>query len=378
LARRPGIARVRLAGLLAAAAAAAAPFAGTRADRADASAKLSDEERLESLRRARVWRPVKTESLDLEAGPRGPGAFAADAHVQCEYVPDAEAGRLTGSSPKFRCRLAPDDVVKVKYGEGNGEVFAEVAATRLFWALGFGADRVYPVRVACLGCPIEPFYWRDHRLERSDFEFATIERKLEGVPIESDAHAGWSWDELELLDPKKGGAPREHVDALKLLAVFVQHGDNKPDQQRLVCPPDGLAKGGDGRGPCRAPLLVVQDLGATFGGAGNLSASKWDFADWSGKPVWRDAEQCIGELNGSLRGTLQHPRIGEAGRRFLAAQLARLSDAQIRDLFAGARADGLRQEVTLPSGERRRVGVDDWAAVFKRKRDEIARRRCPS
>ena len=40
-------------------------------------------------------------------------------------------------TPKFECEVTPGDVVKVKYGENNGEVFAEVAASRLFWALGF-------------------------------------------------------------------------------------------------------------------------------------------------------------------------------------------------------------------------------------------------
>ena len=65
---------------------------------------------------------------------------------------------LNGNSPKFQCRVAParrggDDDVKVKFGINNGEVYGEVAASRLLWALGFGADRMYPVRVICRGCP---------------------------------------------------------------------------------------------------------------------------------------------------------------------------------------------------------------------------------
>ena len=31
------------------------------------------------------------------------------------------------------------------------------------------------------------------------------------------------------------GAPRAQRDALKLLAVFLQHTDRKPEQQRIVC-----------------------------------------------------------------------------------------------------------------------------------------------
>ena len=34
----------------------------------------------------------------------------------------------------------------------NGEVQGSVLASGLLWALGFGADRVYPARVVCRGC----------------------------------------------------------------------------------------------------------------------------------------------------------------------------------------------------------------------------------
>jgi hypothetical protein len=77
--------------------------------------------------------------------------------VSCDYVERRRRGRL----PKFTCEVAPGDNVKVKFGSGNGEVYAEVAATRLLWALGFGADRMYPVRVLCRGCPIRRWRERD-------------------------------------------------------------------------------------------------------------------------------------------------------------------------------------------------------------------------
>ena len=69
--------------------------------------------------------------------------------VDCNYV-ERDMG---GNTPKFACRLANGDEVKVKYGRDNGEVYAEVAASRLLWALGFSADAMYPVRVRCHGCP---------------------------------------------------------------------------------------------------------------------------------------------------------------------------------------------------------------------------------
>ena len=68
----------------------------------------------------------------------------------CDYVEK----KMTGHSPKFTCVIAPDDEVKLKFGRDNGEVYGEVAATRLLWALGFGADTMYPVKVLCRKCPL--------------------------------------------------------------------------------------------------------------------------------------------------------------------------------------------------------------------------------
>ena len=65
-----------------------------------------------------------------------------------------------------------------------------------------------------------------------------------------------------------------------------------------------------------------------------------------------------------MTGSLENPRISEAGRKFLASRLLLLGDQQIRDLFRAARA------------ERRDGTVDDWVRVFKRKRDEIVKARC--
>ena len=85
--------------------------------------------------------------------PQGrPVAYASNEWVDCTY----KAKEQSGHSPKFVCETSPGQEVKVKYGPRNAEVFGEVLATRLFWALGFAADRMYPVRVRCKGCPADP------------------------------------------------------------------------------------------------------------------------------------------------------------------------------------------------------------------------------
>ena len=86
----------------------------------------------------------------------------------------------------------------------------------------------------------------------------------------------------------------------------------------------------------------------------------------------------VGALPRSFTGTLENPRIGEAGRRFLAERLLLLNDQQIGDLFRASRVERRNEIMNEPDGRRRLVTVEDWVSVFKRKRDEVANTRCAS
>jgi hypothetical protein len=157
--------------------------------------------RADALRRARIWTAVAVERMDLKAGPADPRGFPFLATVACQY----ENTKLRGHSLKFACAIAPGHSVKVKVGASNGEVFAEVAASRLLWALGFGADHMYPVRLRCHGCP--PRFGGRHTSSGDDiFDPAVIERPLEGAVFAG--HDGWGWWELDRVDPHAGGASR--------------------------------------------------------------------------------------------------------------------------------------------------------------------------
>jgi hypothetical protein len=326
----------------------------------------ANEGRASLIARAHVWKPTDVASMDIKAGPVEPGAFPFLTTVPCEY----STTRLSGRSPKFACRVGPGDEAKVKFGGSNGEVYAEVAATRLLWALGFGADRMYPVRVICHGCP-RAFGGVEQGDGNRLFDPAVIERKMPGADI--FAADGWAWQELETVDEKAGGATRAQRDGLKLLAVFIQHTDSKPEQQRLMCLDD---EEGASR-PCGHPFMLLQDVGVTFGQANTFntnSTGSMNFSEWSRTPVWRDATKCVGNLPKSFTGTLDNPVISEEGRQFLAGLLGRLSDSQLHDLFEVSRA---RLRLRSPSDPKSGVASnDDWVGVFKRKREEIATRSC--
>ena len=306
--------------------------------------------------------------MNIKAGAGGDGAFPFRATVSCDYLDKT----LNGDSPKFVCLIGRDDEVKVKFGGTNGEVFGEVLATRLLWALGFGADRMYPVNVICRRCPAE-FGGIERPGDESRFDPAVIERKADGIEWPSEAEAGWSWEELDSVDPEFGGAPRAHRDALKLLAVFLQHTDSKPEQQRILC----LGRAIQSPGSCERPFLMISDLGLTFGRANRSNANETgsvNLAAWRQTPVWRNDSGCTGNLSRSFTGTLDNPAISEAGRRFLANLLVQLSDRQIRDLFEVGRVGlRLRSPGDASSGF---ATVDEWLDVFKQKRSEIVTRTC--
>src|SRR5215471_6892901 len=186
--------------------------------------------RLDALKRAQVWSPGDVSAKDMIAGPERKDGFTSGDTIACKYV----GKKMTGRSPKFTCVIPPHDEVKVKYGSDNGEVYGEVAATRLLWALGFPADRMYPVQVICHHCPAG---LGGRKIDDSTYEFdvAAIERKLPGHAVVLENREGWTWPELDQISEAEDGAPKAHRDALKLLAAMLQHTDSKSDQQRLLC-----------------------------------------------------------------------------------------------------------------------------------------------
>lgn len=359
----------------------------------DAGAMLElipSESRKKLLRRAHVWKPTEVARMNILQGAENEVSVPFDATIECEYVqPKSE---LKGVIPKFLCKTASGHTLRVKYGSENKEIYSEVAATRLFWALGFYADDVYPVQVKCLNCPEKPFQAEpDAPRGTYIYKDAIIEREFPGTVIEEKEDQGWTWKELETISSEDRGAPKAHVDALKLLAVFVQDADTKPDNQRLACFQDQyIDPDGDGKGSCKQPVAMIQDLGATFGsGFAALHISKMDLAAWKKKKVWNTVLEarnrtktgigfCIGNLTSSnLAGEegLNDPPITESGRQFLAGLLNQLTDQQIQDLFHVARVEQL-QETIEESGITRKVTVADWVAAFKQKRAEVQDRTC--
>ena len=357
------------------------------------NAPITAETRASLLERARIRRPVNVSRMNILSGPKNPLTRAPGSLVTCRYIePKEPAG---GSVPKFKCTvLKSGEDIRVKYGENTREVFAEVAASRLLWALGFYTDEDFYVRIKCLDCPeTNPFRpEKDERRVTRIFNSAMLERTFPGMIIETSEDEGWSWNELDKIDEKKGGATRAEKDAFRLLAVFIQHSDNKAVNQRLACYKQDLPDPKNASS-CRKPVLMIADLGASFGaGASKITdAAKMDFENWKNKDVWNLTKEhdylvqnkrqiCIGNLPNTMRAGeagLFDPEISEEGRKMLSDLLNQLSLKQIREIFRTAGIEKMEEYID-DAGKKRKVTVEDWVAAFIKKRDQINERRCPT
>jgi hypothetical protein len=322
------------------------------------AARLRDD----ALAHARtVVRDVSRDALITE--PRDPKGVLTRDEVSCTFVPHAPGG----TSLKFDCALDDGEIIRVKYGH-QPEIYAEVAATRLLAALGYAADHVYMVdRLRCLGCPVNPFVTmllldaigapeevadRASDADQRDFEWVSVERKFDAAPIEDETRQGWAWWELKNVE-----APRVDVDALRLIAVFLAHWDNKADNQRLVCIDQAFGEGQ----ACRDSILMIQDVGATFG------PTKVNLSQWRQLPIWADRATCTVSMRAMpYRGaTFADARISEAARVRVGTQLASFSDADVRKWFSDARFPQF-YESTDDSKD-----LDAWVEAYRDRVDQI-------
>jgi hypothetical protein len=336
---------------------------------------VSAGERDAALKSARVWIAPKVPigSANFSVNTPGPKGFDANADVDCRFSLEP----VGGTTPKFYCTLPDGDRIKVKYSAKplpNGEVPAEIAASRLLAALGFPVDRMNRVKsVRCQGCPPLP-QQALQCLEKGQpalvclqgaspdrvvtFDQVAIERTLEGDKIESSKDQGWSWYELDTISPQAGGSSRAEVDAFRLVAMLLAHWDNKGANQRLFCP-EGAQRSD---GSCRAPVAAIKDLGATFG------PKRVDLENWKQVPIWADPASCRVNMKAlPFEGaTFGEAQISEDGRQFALKLLRQLTRPQLTTLFDASGVAGFHE--VLQKGH----PAQAWTDAFVAKVDQIA------
>jgi hypothetical protein len=366
----------------------------------------SPKDRLDAMHAAALFAPKAVAEADIMTGPaQNPKEFQLHFNdkVICDFA--TPGSKMGGKTAKFACKITrvesvdgqvqtvtSDMVVqpvKVKFGADDNEVYAEIVATRLMWALGYYADAWFPVRVECHNCPENPESGSGAVGTRT-YDPATVVRKFswQKMTEANNEDEGWSWKELDTAN----GRPTYERDGLKLLAAFMQHSDNKPPQQRLVC---HTVTVNDKTQPptttCDKSVMLVQDVGATFGTGGLFTSNtgaKMNLKGWSGKQVWNKVgtdgapKQCQASLRKSLAAHdgLNDPMISEEGRRFDAGLMCQLSDQQIEALFKSSRAASMpeyhNRDGSFKTGVDETSVVQQWVQAFKQKREELAKGRC--
>jgi len=196
---------------------------------------------------------------------------------------------------------------------------------------------------------------------------------MAGKEMDTSHITGWACRSSTWSTRKRGGASRAERDALKLVAVIIQHTDSKAEQQRLVCLSARKAITDNGQ-ECPETFMMVNDLGQTFGHANiyNRNAVSVNYGEWSHTPVWKIPHAASANLARSVtaaRSSIR--RSAKKARKFLASLLAQLTDRQLHDLFAVSR-------FAERTGNGPAATVDEWVAAFKAKRAEIVNHTCPS
>ena len=403
----------------------------------DAIVPATEKVRLALIGRARIWMDDHRGDRTLLEGPwqeKSENRFSLKQLIRCRFIEPQEMSRPGGTTEKFTCRHQ-GRTLRVRYHssrEYNPGIWGELLSTRLFWALGLPADAVYPVKVICEGCPDAPWlyiyeYFRtkypeqvlakavsaNHRsrleaelvranqyvethLDRRGtqlIEDAQVEIQYPAATIERCKDQGWNWaGEFNHIAEADADSRRQlniERDAFALLAAFIQHADNKPEQQRLICAtPSGA---GDN---CSNPVLMIHDLGFTFGGGWERPTSgaqrdrkhpgvysSINLARFLAAPLWRDADQCITKVRYIPTGTEISRRVSEQGRKFLAEKLERLisSKQDLLDLFTAAGVERRPVQVRNLQGKiyKNSYSTEEWAEAFKKRAQTIIDHRCP-
>ena len=403
--------------------------------------RISKSERADIMRVASGWKQGwNTRELDLKQGGEDNPPFQFNEKVTCKFqmpeslleeertkvlkkgeiLTEAELllrARPGGKTHKFQCLMDRDgdgreESYRVKYSEpsikgrlANMGIIGEIFGTRLAWALGFYADRVYPVQIKCENCPRRfkffshrqvkgPWdYYEDffdkaervpdgYRFRTREFEFAVIEIKAKGKKVSWKTKSGKEkkgFTFLEALndrylskDPEKKAIQLRDRYAMILFSAFIQHADNKDMQQRLMCPKKlRYRKGGKVR--CSFSQMYIQDFGVSFGGgATGTIFNKVDIDQWLAQPIFQDPKKCIVHINNypskverGYRGLINMP-ISEAGRRHFTDLINKLTDEQIYDLF-----DRIPEQVGKYIPTRKSRDPANWLAAFKTRRQQL-------
>ena len=240
--------------------------------------------------------------------------------------------RTTGTSEKMDVEDNLGRKWVVKFGP---EVRAEIAATRLLWAIGYHADQDYFVKQV-------------HIDGRGGFDVENVRFERDDDGYKSEGR--WDWDANPLLGTRE-------FEGLKVMMALIKNWDLKDLNNKIVRPGKKLGDAGK-------LIYYVSDVGAALGNTGSAFNDIGLFKDFpadraihyeeaKGNPEAFTAEPFIsGTQSGQVVLFSKRKRCQEIlkgvrleSARWVGSLLAQLSDSQLRDAFRAGNFN--EQEITL-------------------------------
>lgn len=218
-----------------------------------------------------------------------------------------------GTQPKVIVRDAKGREWSVKFG---GEVHSGIAASRIVWALGYGADEMYYVENGTISGATG--LKTAARSIGPDGAFTKASFRLRDARSER-AKERWTLATNPFVGSKE-------LSGLAILMTMIGNWDIQGDRNNRI-----FANGNE-------DLYVITDLGATFGKMGTLlqPRSKWDLADFQKEEFIEKVEDGMIDLDYEGYGGINKVSIEHA--RWFAGLVAQLTDAQLEDAFRAAGA----------------------------------------
>jgi hypothetical protein len=260
---------------------------------ANAQEKQGDEKAKASLGTPVLWRePSDVAARNLYLGPGG-AATKPDLN-KVTFIEEKESG----GSAKFRVRDGAGREWMVKAG---GDAQAEVAASRIVWAVGYDTDVSYLApRVEIAG--------------KGSFENARFEARSKGIKRLDE----WMWDD----NPFAG---TNELQGLKVLLALLDNWNLKNENNKILFVREDEAGGSELR-------YIISDFDVKLDKTGG-SPSAWHTPP--GKPA---AAKFIDKVKDNLidfgYGGKHKERLADITvpqAKWIGSWLARLSDSQLRD-----------------------------------------------
>ena len=238
---------------------------------------------------------------------------------------------VSGSKPKVRVRDARGVQWNVKFAgptPDKNEVHAEVAASRLLWALGYIAEENYFVPQGTIEAVKDLERARASIDKDGSFRNARFERR---DPHTERMASSWPLDANPFVGSKE-------LSGLKIFLALVNNWDNKPENTAIdrVTTPSGVEE-----------QYLFSDWGASFGRMSGPPSwepapTRWRVDDYAAQPLTRGVEN--GTVILHYIGQVPMPAIPVDHARWFVDLAAQLRTEQVRAAFAAAGATGADAE----------------------------------